>query len=70
MRCCGPRILAHALPLDGELASYLKMIYFLENDLESPLIFVLIFKRVNKIKKKTLSKVTYREGTVKIVTFL
>ena len=28
--------------------------YLLENDLESPLIFVLFFKRVNKIRKKTL----------------
>ena len=59
MRCCGPRILAHALPLDGELASYLKIIYFLENDLESPLIFVLFFKRVKKIRNKTLSVTPY-----------
>ena len=35
------------LPLDGELDFYL-----LENDLESLLIFVLFFKRVNKIRKK------------------
>ena len=56
---CGPCISAHTLPLDGEFNFILKMIYFLENDLKSPLIFVLIFKRVNKIKKKTLSKVTY-----------
>ena len=40
----GSRISAHALPLDGELAFYLKMIYFLENDLESPLTFVLFLK--------------------------
>ena len=41
---CGPCISAHTLPLDGELDFILKMIYFLENDLESPLIFVLFFK--------------------------
>ena len=28
--------------------------YLLENDLESPLVFVLFFKRVNKIRKKAL----------------
>ena len=40
-------------PLDGELDCYLKMILFIKkNDLESPLIFVLFFKRVNKIRKK------------------
>ena len=41
----GPRISAHVLPLDGKLAFYLKMIhFFLENDLELPLIFVLFLK--------------------------
>ena len=35
-------------PLDGELDFYL----IKKNDLESPLIFVLFFKRVNKIRKK------------------
>ena len=29
----GTRIYAHALPFDGELTFYLKMIYFLENGL-------------------------------------
>ena len=43
-------------PLDGELDFTLKMILLFEkNDLESPLIFVLFLKRVNKIRKKTLS---------------
>ena len=33
------------LPLDGELVFlFEKMIYFLENDLQSPLIFVLFLK--------------------------
>ena len=41
---CGPCILARALPLDGELNFYLKITYLLENDLESPLIFVLFLK--------------------------
>ena len=41
---CGSYISAHALPLDGELVFYLKKIYFLENDLESPLTFVLFLK--------------------------
>ena len=35
-------------PLDGELDFYL----LFENDFESPLIFVLFLKRVNKIRKK------------------
>ena len=41
---CGPCISAHALLLDGELAFYLKMIYFLKNDLESPLNLILFLK--------------------------
>ena len=42
-----------------------KLIYCLENDLESPLIFVLFFfKRVNKIRKKTLSVTPYSEKGV------
>ena len=51
---CGPRISAHALSLDGKLDFYLKILFYLlfENDLESPLIFILFFKRVNKIRKK------------------
>ena len=40
----GPYISTHALPLDGELSFYLKKIYFLENDLELSLIFVLFLK--------------------------
>ena len=44
LRKCGPRIFARVLPLDDELAFYLKKIYFLENDLELPLIFVLFLK--------------------------
>ena len=40
-----------------------KMIYFLENDLESSLIFVLFF-RENKIRKKTLSVIPYLEKVV------
>ena len=47
-------------PLDGELDFTLKMILLFEkNDLESPLIFVLFLKRVNKIRKKTLSATLY-----------
>ena len=41
---CGLHISAHALLLDSELAFYLKSIYFLENDLELPLVFVLFLK--------------------------
>ena len=51
---CGPCISAHALPLDGELAFYLKMIYFLENDLDSLLLFALFLK--GKQNKKENSK--------------
>ena len=50
----GPYISAHAFPLDGELTFYLKIIYFLENDLESLLIFVLFLK--GKQNKKENSK--------------
>ena len=50
---CGPRISAHALSLDYELTFYLKKIYFLENDLKSPL-----------IRKKTLSVTLYLENTI------
>ena len=39
-------------PLDGELAFYLKMIYFLENDLELSLIFVLFLKGKQNKKEK------------------
>ena len=63
---CGPRISAHALPFDGELDFYLKMILFIRKWLEVVTYFCFIFKRVNKIRNKTLS-VTYQEGTVKTV---
>ena len=49
---CGPRIFAYAFSLDDELIFYLKMIYFLENDLESPLIFVLFLKGKQNKKEK------------------
>ena len=48
---CGPRISTHTFLLDGELVFYLKMIYFLENDLELPLIFAL-FLKVKQNKKE------------------
>ena len=52
----GPRISAHALPLDGELDFYLKMILFIKKKwLEVVTYFCFIFKRINKIRKKTLS---------------
>ena len=43
----GPRILAHALPLDGELNFYFILkndLFIKKNDLELPLIFVLFLK--------------------------
>ena len=39
------------LPLNGKLAFYLKNIYFLENDLESTLIFVLFLKEKQNKKE-------------------
>ena len=60
---CGSYISAHALPLDGELAFYLKKIYFLEKDLESQLTFVL-FSKGKQIKKKTLSVTPYLEKVI------
>ena len=60
-----------AFPFDDEilfLFIYEKLIYCLENDLESSLIFVLFFyfKRVNKIRKKTLRVTPYsKKGSVK-----
>ena len=39
------------------------MIYFFKNDLESSLIY-LFFKKVNKIRKKTLSVTPYLEKVV------
>ena len=46
----GPRILALVLPLDGELAFYylLVKIWFLEKDLESPLILIFLKGKQNK----------------------
>ena len=65
---CGPYILLDAFPFDGEtlfLFIYEKLIYCLENDMESPLIFVLFLKkRVNKIRKKILSVTPYSENVV------
>ena len=47
-------------PLDDELDFCLKMILFTKRiDLELLPIFVLFFKRVNKIRKKTLSVTPY-----------
>ena len=57
---CGPRISAHALPLDGELNFYLKNdFYLLRKWLGVATYFCFIFKRVNKIRKKTLSATPY-----------
>ena len=49
----GPRILALVLPLDGELAFYylLVKIWFLEKDLESPLILIFLKGKQNKKEK-------------------
>ena len=51
---CGPRISAQCIShSNGELDFYLKMIYWLfENDLESPLIFVLFLKGKQNKKEK------------------
>ena len=49
---CGPRILHHAFPLDGELVFLFAKILFLEKDLESPLIFVLFLKGKQNKKEK------------------
>ena len=58
------RISTHAFLFDGELTFYLKKIYFLENDLESPLIFVLFWKEQQNKIKKTLSVTLYLENMV------
>ena len=57
---CEPCILAQCVPTWWQ-NSFLfeKWFYLLENDLKSPLIFVLFLKRVNKIRKKTLSVTPY-----------
>ena len=57
---CGLRISTHALLLDSELAFYLKSIYFLENDLELPLVFVLFLK--GKKNKKENPKYDFLFG--------
>ena len=57
---CGSRISTHPLPLDLELVFYLKMIYFLKNDLESSFIFVLFLK--DKQNKKENPKFDYLFG--------
>ena len=50
---CEPCISAHAFSLDDELAFYLKMIYFLENDLDSLLLFALFLKGKQNKKENT-----------------
>ena len=57
---CGLRISTHAFLLDSELAFYLKSIYFLENDLELPLVFVLFLK--GKKNKKENPKYDFLFG--------
>ena len=51
--------MAYALPLDDELDFYLKMILFIKKLLGVVTYFCFIFKRVNKIRKKTLSVTPY-----------
>ena len=63
---CGPRIFAYAFSLDDELIFYLKMIYFLENDLESPLIFVLYLKgKQNKKENLKCDSLFWKRWSVK-----
>ena len=61
---CEPRISAHTLPFDGELAFYLEKIYFfLENDLELPLIFVLFLKgKQNKKESPNCNSLFEKDG--------
>ena len=62
---CGPRILAHTLPLDGELDFYLKNDLFIKKMTWSRHLFLFYFlKKVNKIRKKTLSVTPYLENGV------
>ena len=51
---CGPRISAHAFPTRWRARFLFENDFYLlkRNDLESPLIFVLFLKGVNKIRKK------------------
>ena len=61
---CGPCILLNAFPFDDELIFYKKKkIIFLENDMESPLIFVLFLKGKQN-KKENPSVTPYLEMTV------
>ena len=57
--CASPQWRAHFFYFEIDLYIYL----FLENDLESPIIFVL-FLKVNKIRKKILSVTSYLEKAV------
>ena len=59
LNMCGPRISAHALPLDCELDFYLKNDLFIKEMTWSRHLFLFYFKRVNKIRKKTLSVTPY-----------
>ena len=60
---CGPRISAHALPLDGELDFYLKKwFYLLENDLKLPLIFVLFLKGKQNKKENPKCDSLFEKG--------
>ena len=63
---CGSCISTHALPLDGELAFYLKMIYFLENDLESPLIVLFLKGKQNKKENPKCDSLFEKDGIRKI----
>ena len=66
LKRCGPCISTHPLPLDGELAFYLRIIYFLENDLESPLIFVLFLKgKQNKKENYKCDSLFWKKWYVK-----
>ena len=54
-------------PLDGKFAFYLKMIYFLENDLKLPLIFVLFLKgKQNKKENPKCDSLFGEDGLRKI----
>ena len=56
-------------PLDGKFAFYLKMIYFLENDLKLPLIFVLFLKgKQNKKENPKCDSLFGKDGLLKTKT--
>ena len=58
---CRPRISAHAFSIRWRARFLFEndFLFIKKNDLESSLIFVLVLKMVNKIKKKTLSVTPY-----------